>query len=1076
MSIAGLSGPERLVVEAAALGGVPLPPGVVAHLLGVRQGEALSIAERLSAEGWLSDTARGFVVAEGRAAEIAGAVGGSRRSVTFGALADAFEADPSTAGAPEVGRFLLEAGRPAEALPRLAEAALGAAGGEAAEALPGLDAAIRAYDEAGDDPLLEGRLHLARAQAKRLLGQSAEAAADADVATRRLEGAELVDAYGWAASLADDRQRIGEAERLLAMGEYVAATHGEQGKLGSLLTLRARVLGRLGFGDEAEAAAVRGTAILAADGTAAQRALAATNRAWVAFDQGRMQQAEAHFAGVVARRADAGGPSAEADARAWRARALMYAGLPDEALREAGAAEAAAGPGGEMGPLFLAAMARSSGAALHGAGEDALAAADRVLAIVLEHLPQWENSARYLRAQALLTCGDADAAAGEIALAVAACPDGADGDAWRLRCRALALRIGAARGTPWPASEADEVTEACLTARWNLPAAQVLADRALAEKDPELARRGAALALQLGVPMVAARNVHAGRLWDEPVGSVVATRLRALQPHIPDEWAGAWAALPEVAAGLETPEPSGADLDEATEELRESLAAVFEEAGLAGAGHVLSPAQRRAAGMRIRRRRRRPVWQTALGIAAAAIVAGVAVTALVVAMSSPEPDDAGASSPVTVTVTTPAAPTTTTIPPLEARVLPDPEAELTSQWGYGGERILGEDDRGLAGVANVSAVVEPGGYYWQRSTNSRVSATIVARGRNLFVGDQNGDFYVFETGGRLHRTLRPDGNRRITTPAAVELIGATASSEATRSDVVFFGDTEGRLHAADAGEGTEFADWQASTGGPVSTAPLVVGDLVLVGSVDGYVHAFDLASAEGATVWRFPADGSDIPPSQPIDAMALSDGVVYVVREDGSLYGIDPLTGGLATEDGRPLCAYDTLGGTPAGHPVAADGYLFVSAGVFLQRFDATDCREPETIDVIVGGEASTAPAVDIEHEALYQPIGFFLLRYDVPGLILPGTDHTCQYPVTGGRVRIASTPAIAKRADGTSIVYFGDDDGVLHAIDGETCEELWNWQTSGAIESQPALGDRVVFITSTDGTITAIGPAPDGE
>ncbi len=72
----------------------------------------------------------------------------------------------------------------------------------------------------------------------------------------------------------------------------------------------------------------------------------------------------------------------------------------------------------------------------------------------------------------------------------------------------------------------------------------------------------------------------------------------------------------------------------------------------------------------------------------------------------------------------------------------------------------------------------------------------------------------------------------------------------------------------------------------------------------------------------------------------------------------------------------------------------------------------------------------------------------------------------------------VVTRLLGTSSndVYLGDDDGVLHAIDGESGEELWNWPTGGAIVSSPALGNGVVFTTSTDGTITTIGPNPNGE
>jgi outer membrane protein assembly factor BamB/tetratricopeptide (TPR) repeat protein len=1043
-----------MLVEAAALADAPLPIGVVAQLLGTDTAPALAIAERLAGDGFLSDTTDGFAAAPGKQTDqFREDIGGSRRTVTFGTLSAAYLADPSTSDAPEVGLYLLRAGRAVDALPRLSHTALSTSSGrDSSQALPYLDAAIEAYEAAGDDPSLEGRLHLARAQVYRFQGRSEEAAAGADVATRRLEGSELVDAYGWAASLADDRQKVAEAERLLAMGEYVAATIGDTSKLGSLLTLRARILGRLGFGDEAEAAASRGAAILAAEGSAAQRALALYNTAWIAFDQGRMVDAEAHFAGVVARHGDTGTDSAAADARAWHARALMYVGAPDEALAEATAVTELAASAEEIGPVFLAAMARASGAALHGAADAAVEAADVVMAIVLEHLPQWENGARFLRAQALLSAGSLDEASSEIAAAIEACPPGVDGESWRLRCRALALRITAARGDAW------------------------LADRARNEKDPELARQGAALALQLGVPMVAARNVEAGGLWNEPAGTVVATRIQSMVPRVPGQWADAWSALPEVRAALSVDTSDTTKADAAAAGIQESLTAVFQEAGLAGSDHILSPAQRRTAGMRIRPHRGRPKWQLVAGIAAGATAIGIATAALVISMGGSDPEVIiETQPPVTVTVTASTEATTTTLPPVWDRQLPPPEQPLSSQWGVGGDRVRGDDDRGLTGVADVSGVEQAGGYFWREETNDPIQATLVARGRNLFIGNLSGNFYVYESNGRLHRTLRPEAGRRIATAAAVELVGATASSESERRDVVFFGDTDGRLHAADAGDGVPFPGWSATTGGAISTAPLVVGDLVLVGSLDGYVHAFDLASAEGDLVWRFPAEDSFIDPSKPVDAMALMDGVVYVAREDGSMFGLDPATGGLAMDGSRGLCAVESgrLQGTPSGHPVAVDGYVFVSAGPFIWRFNATNCQEPETVALIVGGEPTTAPAVDVEAGALYQPIGFFLLRYEIGDQIIPGQDHTCQYPIEGGRVRISSSPSVARQEDGSSMVYFGDDDGVFHAIDGETCEELWNWPTGGAIVSSAALGNGVVFITSTDGTITAIGPEP---
>jgi outer membrane protein assembly factor BamB len=577
--------------------------------------------------------------------------------------------------------------------------------------------------------------------------------------------------------------------------------------------------------------------------------------------------------------------------------------------------------------------------------------------------------------------------------------------------------------------------------------------------------------------MVAARNVEAAGLWDEVTGTAVAAEVRSLGRHVPEEWRERWEALPEVAAALATPEASPADAEEAAAELQESLQRVFQEVGLAGADHVLSPAQRRAAGITIRRRRRRPLWQVLTFAGAIVAVGAVAAVALTLALQPSEGTTTIIEQPGPTVVLT--LPPTTTLPPEPVEnQLPRPETPLTTQWAFGGERPFDAGERGLTGVADVSGVREAAGYYWRVDTNDPIPATIVGRGRNLFVGNLSGSFFIYETNGRLHRTLSPDTNRGFTTAATAELVGAMGTTESgSRLDIVLFGDTEGRLHAADGGDGFELprAEWDAVTGGAISTVPLVVGDLALVGSRDGYVHAFSLSDG-GELRWRFPADDMDIEPSTPVDGLALMDGVVYVVREDQSLYGLDPETGLLASNGSGPLCAVPSpdLNGTPLVHPVAVDGYVYVSAGPFVYRFNAANCGVPTTV-AFHGGEASAAPAVDIENGVLWQPIGFFVLRFDISMGLFPA-DYTCSYPLEGGRVRIRSAPAVARPEGADPIVYFGDDAGTLHAIDGETCDLLWSWPTEVAIISSPALGDRVVFITSEDGTITAIGPAPGGE
>ena len=100
----------------------------------------------------------------------------------------------------------------------------------------------------------------------------------------------------------------------------------------------------------------------------------------------------------------------------------------------------------------------------------------------------------------------------------------------------------------------------------------------------------------------------------------------------------------------------------------------------------------------------------------------------------------------------------------------------------------------------------------------------------------------------------------------------------------FRGDPQRR--AFDGGpEGDDAPDlaWQAATGGIVESSPAVVNGLVISGTFDNAVVAFDAAS--GDEVWRFSVGG--LVRSSP----AVVDGVAYFGADDNLFYAIDSVTG-----------------------------------------------------------------------------------------------------------------------------------------------------------------------------------------
>ncbi len=68
----------------------------------------------------------------------------------------------------------------------------------------------------------------------------------------------------------------------------------------------------------------------------------------------------------------------------------------------------------------------------------------------------------------------------------------------------------------------------------------------------------------------------------------------------------------------------------------------------------------------------------------------------------------------------------------------------------------------------------------------------------------------------------------------------------------------------------------------------------------------------------------------------------------------------------------------------------------------------------------------------------------------------------TKGAIR--SNPAIAN-----GIIYFGSTDGYFYAIDAKNGEEKWKFKTNGAVSSSPSIGNNTVWFSSRDGYLYSV-------
>ncbi|HEX6299705.1 MAG TPA: PQQ-binding-like beta-propeller repeat protein [Acidimicrobiia bacterium] len=1025
---------ERTLVLASQLVSEPIPVAVAARLLEVTESEAIAVAENLIGRGLLAEDRSGFQASPaGRVVD----AGAARLGHVAGRLATAFAAAGEDQAV--IGALHRAAGDDQAAYPLLRDAARDAQGTALGEAYHLATEALAAADSAdlGTEAEL-GELHLICGRHLRAVGRSDAASAHLEEAVTQLEGAARIDALGFAASVADDRQHPQEAERILAVAEWEAIHQNELAKLGSLGTFRARALNRIGFAAESDAILSKASAILDEHATPVQQFYAAVNRAWILFDRGQVSRAESEFTHLrdMTDRHDLAGL---ADKEAWRARALFATGHPHQALDAVEAAREHASNADVEAPIFLAELALTEGALLTGRPQDALQSSERVLDMVDRILPAWENVARSNRALALLRLGRTSDAEEEIEIALAVTPPGADGWRWRSRCRAIQMEIQGVSSS-FPQHDAEDLADMFLQSEYYGWAAELLCVIAENTRSNEAAREALALATQIGNLMLAARAAEAGDLWGEPVTAPTIRGIRSMEMRLPDEWVDEWRSSPAVAAALAAPEP---DVDETGAENSEALQEALRRAGLVSADTILSPAQRRSGGLvRHRRRRRRPLVMLAAALGVIVLTVG---TSLVVAqLTQPDPIPEAAATAL------PENPGTTEAAPLR---LEETEIDVPVDLLFG--TSLDRGDPGRSGHFEVSGPRTVDGYYWVYQAAGAIGATPLSYGNNLLVGSNDGTYQAIDL------TLG-DSVWSMTAEAPIATSGSLGTSsvgEGGSAGLVVVVADDGVVRARHAVIVEESERWNQRLGGRIRSSPVVDDERVYVATTDGQVHAIDLGTGE--VLWTYP--GPDAEPLGAITAgLALDNGIIYAGTETGGLH--------LINTDGTLHCE-TRLDGSIRVNPVVTDGRAYIAFGSLLRVFPAGVCEQlvSEAVQYLSETVIEVAPAV--VGDLMYIPNGIFLNAIDRKAVEEGVSDPLDVHHWSPGQVRangkIASPPVVTDDA-----VYFGTETGWVYAVDADTGELLWQWQTESYVRASPVVVDGAVYIASGDGRVYAVGPS----
>lgn len=1032
-----LNGTERDLLIGLNLARGRVPTNVLSRWLSISPEATVDLVESLAARGFVVETGSGVEASR----EVT--VSPSRSALVAGQLADALASEPNAEG--QAALLRAKAGDDAAAYRELGVAFHRAE--ERGVTAEGFELARTALEVAARSGLGEraqlGALSLYAASYLRTAGRTREAADVLDEAISKLEGAERIDALGYAAAVADDLQEPQTAERILAIAEWEALRQGEPAKAISLGSFRARALNRIGFANEADAMSHKAAGLAASSEIVSP--FVELNQGWIHLDRGQVREAETRFT-HLRDRTEPGDHPTIAQYEGLRARALFGMGWASDG---AVAAQRALDLGAEerlVGPEFMARLALLDGYLQFGREDAALETAEAVVELVEANLPSWTNVARVGRAIALSRGGRFEEAREDLRTARAATPPGADGWRMRLRCAAVDQLITIAeRGKPGE-DDVDDLVDRLLQAKYYGWAAELMVAVAATRgrRGGDLAQQAAALSLQAGNPLLAARAAALVGDWSDPVFGAVIRAVKAVARRLDNEWLQHFESLPGIQKALDSPDPAIERPDEAVSSaVREALTRV----GLAG-DEILTPAQRRRKGLVPSRRRIGP-FQIAAAAAAVIVLAGG--TAVAVNVLSPE------ASPTTVIQQVEAEPTPTTIPSLENRQIAignDSGSFAGSSNPWGGP--------GRASVFEATGPQSVDGYYWRTTVGGAVTATPLAYGNNLLVASRDGTLYALNmtTGAIVFRLPSADGL------AAAPAIGALELQESSAPTRLVVAGTDGFLRARDAVQESDTQAWSVDLGAQMTSAPIVVGEVAVAATLEGVIEAVDLGNGE--RLWRVPLEGSG---SAPISApLAYDSGIVYAVDESGQLSLIGLETGELVCQT--------SLNARVVAAPVVTGGVLYVpTEAQIMTILPAGECtgfapnRNPQHLH---DSPFEVSPAV--RGDVMYAPSALFLYAIDLTDgsnwwpTEEAGEDPDSATPAVGGYATVsADSKIITSPVVAGDTVYFGTESGTVMAVDAATGEERWRWETGAIVEAAPVVLDGVVFIAAGD-TIYAIG------
>jgi outer membrane protein assembly factor BamB len=326
--------------------------------------------------------------------------------------------------------------------------------------------------------------------------------------------------------------------------------------------------------------------------------------------------------------------------------------------------------------------------------------------------------------------------------------------------------------------------------------------------------------------------------------------------------------------------------------------------------------------------------------------------------------------------------------------------------------------------------------------------------------------YVPSDEGTVHAFDRFEGSRRWETELIGRSPGIHSSPQVTKSTLLV-GTYDGNLHCLDRETGDKI--WRYRIGNVIGSSPVYVAEHNAI-----YVSHETPKSGElpggGYVTKNDPRDGEELWVSEKLEhwphssvAVDPQRGVVVVGANDGVVRAYDSDDGSTRWE--RDFEA-DIDGEADVKTTPAIDDESGVAlVGTWDQNLYALDLENGETVWAFsTNGKIQGSAAIDAENRRVFQGSRgsgetFFAIDLDT-GEKLWGRNLGS----------VSSSPAIS--GDRSRIVV-GTNDGRVVALDADTGETVWTFETDGAVTASPTLVGDFVYVAARFGSLYALQTRP---